>query len=80
MRQRRCAKRSVWGIQIPLRKVELCLLRKYFARSKNLRSLGPEVGGTLPARQREDFVCSSREEVGGQGRAETLSSRSDPSP
>lgn len=38
------------------------------------------MGGTLPARQREDFVCSSRKEVGGQERAEALGSWSDPSP
>ena len=35
MRQCSCKEKSVLPIRIPLRKVELCLLRKFFARSKN---------------------------------------------
>lgn len=35
MRQCTGKEKSILFIRIPLRKVELCLLRKYFARSKN---------------------------------------------
>lgn len=74
-----CKEKNVLFTRIPLRKVELRLLRKYFASSRNL---DPSAGGgrVAPSKTKGGFRLQLQGGSGGPGEGGNRGSRNDSSP
>lgn len=69
MRQYMCKEENVLFIGIPLRKVELCLLRKYFAEALEVETEILRAGGgwDTPSKTKGGFCLQLQKGSGGPG-------------